>query len=119
MNLYPFNYYILLISAILVIIFLLITIFHLNTLGKTLLNENQSFDNIKKQIGLFNYKKNAIIKKHQDDHKNDKYLKAMLPILFAVYNTYKDDDTLKGIKGYKKATSKVLKSKLKNKTKVR
>lgn len=119
MNIYPYNLYILLISAILVIIFLLITIFHLNTLGNTLLNENQSFDNIKKQIGLFNYKKNAIIKKHQEDHKNDKYIKAMLPILFAVYTTYKDDDALKGIKGYKKATSKVLKAKFRNKTKVR
>ena len=49
--------------------------------------------------------------KKQESHKNDKYFKVLLPLLAAIYTTYRDDDECHGIKGYKKACKTVFQKK--------
>lgn len=112
LNLYPLNLYILCLSACIVIIFLIITFMHLNTLEKVLKKEQSSINNIQHQIKLSQIKAQAIKEKYKEDHKNDKYYKVLIPILLAIYSTYQNDEELKGFKGYRTATKKVIKKKM-------
>lgn len=112
LNLYPLNLYILCISACLVILFLIITFMHLNTFEKTLKKEQTVVNNIQHQFDLSQIKVQAISEKYKEDHKNDKYYKILIPILLAIYSTYQNDDELKGFKGYRTATKKVIKKKM-------
>lgn len=110
--LYPYNLYLLCISACIVIIFLIITFMHLNTFEKTLKKEQCSLNNIKHHIELSQIKIQAIKEKYIEDHKNDKYYKILIPILLAIYSTYQNDDELKGFKGYRTATKKVIQKRM-------
>ncbi len=112
-NLYPYNLYILGISACLVIICLVITLMHLGVFGKTLENEQKTINNINYQLKLSKLKLQAIQEKYQEEHKNDKYYKILLPFLLTIYSAYQNDEELKGFKGYRKATRKVIKNKIK------
>ncbi len=112
LNLYPLNLYILCLSACLVILFLIITFMHLSMFEKTLKSEQNSINNIQHQIKLSQIKVQAINEKYKEDHKNDKYYKVLIPILLAIYSTYQNDDELKGFKGYRTATKKVIKKKI-------
>lgn len=53
-------------------------------------------------------KQEAIRQKHAENHKYDAYKKAFLPFALAVFMIYRENDSYKGIKGYKKATKDVL-----------
>ena len=98
MNLYPYNYYSLLIAVILVIIFLFLTLKHLASLAKTVQNMQPALENIQKQSTLLQIKQEVLQEKKQESHKNDKYFKVLLPLLAAIYTTYRDDDECHGIK---------------------
>ena len=111
MNLYPYNYYSLLIAVILVIIFLFLTLKHLASLAKTVQNMQPALENIQKQSTLLQIKQEILQEKKQESHKNDKYFKVLLPLLAAIYTTYRDDDECHGIKGYKKACKTVFQKK--------
>ncbi len=112
-NLYPYNLYILCITACVVIIFLIITFMHLSSFEKIVKKEELSFQNIHHHLELSKIKIHAVQQKYQEDHKNDKYYKILIPILLGIYSTYQNDDTLKGFKGYRQATKKVIKNKMK------
>lgn len=108
MNLYPYSLYIVLICCICVIVCICITLSHLSKLSNTLQKTQITNDNIKLHYLNLKIKHEAIQEKKQEAHKNDKYYKLLLPILLAIYHTYQSDDSLKGFKGYRKATTNVL-----------
>ncbi len=85
---------------------------HLSTLEKTLNKEKCYVSNIQHYIELSQIKIQSIKEKYKEDHKNDKYYKILIPILLAIYSTYQNDDELKGFKGYRTATKKVIKNKM-------
>lgn len=118
MNLYPYNYYALLIAIILVIIFLFLSLKHLASLAKTVQNMHPALENIQKQSTLMQIKQEVLQEKKQESHKNDKYFKVLLPLLAAIYTTYRDDDECNGIKGYKKACKTVFQKKNTNLSKI-
>lgn len=108
-NLYPYNYYILLGSIILVALCLCILLGHFIKLSKTLVSEEENVKNINNLITAAKYKKDALEKTKKESSKNNKYYKIAMPILLAIYNTYRNDSELKGAKGYTKAAKKVIK----------
>ena len=113
-SLYPYNYYILLASCVLVIISLVILLLHFNTLAHTLEKQEKTIQNINSSLKDVQFKTNALNAKKKESHKNDKTLKLLLPILLAIYSTYRNDSELKGIKGYRKAASRVIKKNMNN-----
>ena len=60
MNLYPYNFYSLLIAVILVIIFLFLTLKHLASLAKTVQNMQPALENIQKQSTLLQIKQEVL-----------------------------------------------------------
>lgn len=108
-TLYPYNYYILLASFVLVAICLGILLAHLITLSHTLEENESTFENIKNLSTATTYKSNALQEKKKEDDKNNKYYKVLAPILLAIFHTYRTDMEDKGAKGYRKATTKVIK----------
>lgn len=69
-----------------------------------------ALENIQKQSTLLQIKQEVLQEKKQESHKNDKYFKVLLPLLAAIYTTYRDDEC-HGIKGYKKACKTVFQKK--------
>lgn len=108
-NLYPYNYYILCACLVCVILTLCVVLMHFSKLAKSLMHEEQSFNNIKNLITASKDKTNALQAKKKEDKKNNKYYKILAPILLAIYNTYRNDEELKGAKGYRKAATRVIK----------
>lgn len=111
-NLEPYNYYILYIAIILLIICLVITCMKALSLIKEINTKKPAFENINHDVQLAKIKTEAMKEKKEESHKNDKYLKVLLPILLAIYTTYRDDDELHGIKGYRKAAGNVMEKKM-------
>lgn len=111
-NLYPYNFYILIISCIFLIVFLVLTIQKLTPLEKTIAQESETIKKIQEHLSSINTKVELLNQKKKKESKNNTYLKAMLPMVIAIYSTYKDDEALKGFKGYRKATSRVIRRKL-------
>lgn len=112
--LYPYNYYILLASCVLVVITLVILLVHFNKLAHTLEKQENTLTNINASLKDIQFKTDALNTKKKESHKNDKTFKLLLPILLAVYSTYRDDTELKGFKGYRKAAKKVIKKDMSN-----
>lgn len=111
-NLEPYNYYILYAAIILLLICICYTCMKALSLLKEIKKEQVHFDSIQTNITLSKIKAEAIQEKKAETHKNDKYFKVLLPILLAIYTTYRNDEELKGIKGYQKAASKVMDQKM-------
>lgn len=107
-NLYPYSLYIVLICCICVIVCLCISLKHLSTLANTLQANKKTAQLISYHYTNIQIKRSALKEKKIESHKNDKYYKILIPILLAIYHTYQSDDSLKGFKGYRKATTNVL-----------
>lgn len=111
-NLNPYNYYILYLAILLLVICICITCMKAFSLLKEVKKKKTDFDTIQNHVQLAKIKVEAMQEKKAETHKNDKYLKVLLPILLAVYTTYKNDEELEGMKGYRKAAGRVMDKKM-------
>ncbi len=110
MNLYPYNNYILLASAILLLVFIIITLVHLSKMNKSIKSLNSNKDVMNTSLKRMQIKSTVIKEDREEKRKKNAWLKTALPIAFAIHTIYKKNDDMVGLKGYEKATRVYLKN---------
>ena len=101
MNIYPYNMYFLYAACAFLICYLIIFLLKTMNFLKTMKTTNVSIQVIKDKVDHLQYVSNAI--KEQNQAKKtiqNKLIKILLPIAVSIILTYRQDDDLKGFKGY-------------------
>lgn len=101
MNIYPYNMYFLYAACAFLICYLVIFLLKTMNFLKTMKTTNVSIQIIKDKVDHLQYVSNAI--KEQNQAKKtiqNKLIKILLPIAVSIILTYRQDDDLKGFKGY-------------------
>ena len=107
-NLHPYDFYILYASIALVFIMLIVLLGKLLKAAKTAQEMQPVLEDLDLQLKLMDIKSEVINETSEVTKKNMQPLLTILPILLAIHLIYKNDDELKGIKGYEKATRRYL-----------
>ena len=119
MNIYPYNMYFLYAACAFLICYLFIFLSKTMNFLKTMKTTNVSIQVIKDKVDHLQYVSNAI--KEQNQAKKtiqNKLIKILLPIAVSIILTYRQNDELKGFKGYaaagkreftKRANSEIIK----------
>lgn len=107
MNIYPYNMYFLYAACAFLICYLIIFLLKTMNFLKTMKTTNVSIQVIKDKVDHFQYVSNAI--KEQNQAKKtiqNKLIKILLPIAVSIILTYRQNDELKGFKGYVAASKR-------------
>ena len=107
MNLYPWNYYILYASILLLVIFIVLTAMKALGLLKEVQNLQKGTEPMQRSLTLMQIKMEAMNEKKAEQKQKNKILMAAIPVLLAVQKAYSSDDSLEGVKGYAGALKKV------------
>ena len=101
MNIYPYNMYFLYAACAFLICYLTIFLLKMMNFQKTIKTTNVSVQIIKAKVDHLQYVSNAINeqKKAKKTIQNQ-LIKILLPIAVSIILTYRQDDDLKGFKGY-------------------
>ncbi|MCR4951233.1 MAG: hypothetical protein K6A40_07915 [Solobacterium sp.] len=107
MNLYPWNYYILYASILLLVIFIVLTGLKALALLKEVQNVQNATEPMQRSLALMQIKMDAMNEKKAEQRQKNKILMAAIPVLLAMQKVYSSDDTLEGVKGYAGALKRV------------
>ena len=101
MNIYPYNMYFLYAACAFLICYLTIFVLKMMKFQKSIKTTNVSVQVIKAKVDHLQYVSNAINeqKKAKKTIQNQ-LIKVLLPIAVSIILTYRQDDDLKGFKGY-------------------
>ena len=101
MNIYPYNMYFLYAACAFLICYLTIFVLKMMKFQKSIKTTNVSIQVIKAKVDHLQYVSNAINeqKKAKKTIQNQ-LIKILLPIAVSIILTYRQDDDLKGFKGY-------------------
>ena len=101
MNIYPYNMYFLYATCAFLICYLTIFVLKMMKFQKSIKTTNVSVQVIKAKVDHLQYVSNAINeqKKAKKTIQNQ-LIKILLPIAVSIILTYRQDDDLKGFKGY-------------------
>ena len=101
MNIYPYNMYFLYAACAFLICYLIIFLLKMMNFQKLIKTTNVSIQVIKAKVDHLQYVSNAINeqKKAKKTIQNQ-LIKILLPIAVSIILTYRQDDDLKGFKGY-------------------
>jgi len=101
MNIYPYNMYFLYAACAFLICYLTIFVLKMMKFQKSIKTTNVSVQVIKAKVDHLQYVSNAINeqKKAKKTIQNQ-LIKILLPIAVSIILTYRQDDDLKGFKGY-------------------
>ena len=101
MNIYPYNMYFLYAACAFLICYLTIFLLKMMNFQKSIKTTNVSVQIIKAKVDHLQYVSNAIDEQNKIKKKIQKQLiKILLPIAVSIILTYRQDDDLKGFKGY-------------------
>ena len=119
MNIYPYNMYFLYAACAFLICYLIIFLLKTMNFLKTTKTTNVSIQVIKDKVDHLQYVSNAINEqKKAKKTMQNKLIKILLPIAVSIILTYRQNDELKGLKGYaaagkrefaKRANSEIIK----------
>ena len=119
MNIYPYNMYFLYAACAFLICYLIIFLLKTMNFLKTMKTTNVSIQVIKDKADHLQYVSNAINEqKKAKKTMQNKLIKILLPIAVSIILTYRQNDELKGLKGYaaagkrefaKRANSEIIK----------
>ena len=119
MNIYPYNMYFLYAACAFLICYLIIFLLKTMNFLKTMKTTNVSIQVIKDKVDHFQYVSNAINEQNKAKKTmQNKLMKILLPIAVSIILTYRQNDDLKGFKGYaaagkreftKRANSEIMK----------
>ena len=109
-DLYPFNYYVLYASILLLLVFLVLTILRLSPLLKALGEWKEPVGNLTKNVSASSDKVNRISKKVTANVNKVKKILPVLLILAAANEYYKRSDE-DGLKEFTRSTMKAIKDK--------
>ena len=104
---YPWNYWILYGSIVLLVIFIIMTAMKALGLLQELKTLNDKTAGMQRNLKLMQIKTEAINEKSAEQKKKNKLFMTAIPILLAVQKAYKDNDSFEGAKGYVSAAKKV------------
>ena len=101
MNIYPYNMYFLYAACAFLICYLTIFLLKMMNFQKSIKTTNVSVQIIKVKVDHLQYVSNAIDEQNKIKKKIQKQLiKILLPIAVSIILTYRQDDDLKGFRGY-------------------
>ena len=100
----PYNHYIFIASIALVIVFLVLLALKAVDLLKAVKEKQPVLDNIQRNVTLMQIKTEAMNEKKAEDAAKNKYFKIALPILLAIYQTYRKNPQMQGPKGFVEAS---------------
>ena len=101
MNIYPYNMYFLYAACAFLICYLTIFLLKMMNFQKLIKTTNVNIQVIKAKVDHLQYVSNAIDEQNKIKKKIQKQLiKILLPIAVSIILTYRQDDDLKGFKGY-------------------
>ena len=101
MNIYPYNMYFLYAACAVLVCYLIVFLLKMMNFQKSIKTTNVSVQIIKAKVDHLQYVSNAINeqKKAKKTIQNQ-LIKILLPIAVSIILTYRQDDDLKGFKGY-------------------
>jgi hypothetical protein len=103
-NIYPYNYWILYAAIAALIITLIVSLVQIAKMAKSMIAFIQpKADVLQKKAKLMQIKTEAMAEKKAEDAKKNKWIKLAMPILLAIYSTYRKDEEAHGPSGYVKA----------------
>ncbi len=106
-NLYPYNYWILYAAIAVLVIYTIVCLLKIAGMAKDMLAFlKPRTDKLQRELTLMQIKTEAMAEKKAEDAKKNKWLKLAMPILLAIYSTYRKDEEAHGPKGYVKAAKK-------------
>ena len=101
MNIYPYNMYFLYAACAFLICYLTIFVLKMMKFQKSIKTTNVSVQVIKAKVDHLQYVSNAINEQKKAKKKSQNQLiKILLPIAVSIILTYRQDDDLKGFRGY-------------------
>lgn len=101
MNIYPYNMYFLYAACAFLICFLTIFLLKMMNFQKSIKTTNVSVQIIKAKVDHLQYVSNAINEQKKVKKKiQNQLIKILLPIAVSIILTYRQDDDLKGFRGY-------------------
>lgn len=103
-NLYPYNYWILYAAIAVLVIYTIVCLLKIAGMAKDMLAFlKPRTDKLQRELTLMKIKTEAMAEKKAEDAKKNKWLKLAMPILLAIYSTYRKDEEAHGPSGYVKA----------------
>ena len=108
LNLYPYNFWVLYAAIALAVIFLIVLLVKLMKLAKTAAALEPQLSHMNDELKLMEIKSEVVKEKTTADWNRIRPLLVAIPVLYAIYAIYKNDDSLKGIKGYEKAARRYM-----------
>lgn len=116
LNLYPYNFWVLYAAIALAVIFLIVLLVKLMKLAKTAAALEPQLSHMNDELKLMEIKSEVVKEKTTADWNRIRPLLVAIPVLYAIYAIYKNDDSLKGIKGYGEAARKYAEKKATDRT---
>lgn len=114
-NLSPYGFYILYTMLIITVICILLLLFKFFALNKALILSMQTACQTATKMDKMSETAMPVSKKLTQAKKNLGLLFALLPLAFMIHSTYRKEVEENGLKGYKKATNKVISRELEKK----
>lgn len=114
-NLSPYGFYILYAMLIITVICILLFLFKFFALNKALILSMQTACQTTSKMDKMSEIAMSVSKKLTQAKKNLGLLFTVLPLAFMIHSTYRKEVEENGLKGYKKATNKVISRELKKK----
>jgi hypothetical protein len=103
-NLYPYNYWILYAAIAVLVIYTILSLVKIAGMAKEMLAFlKPRTDKLQRELTLMQIKTEAMAEKKAEDAKKNKWIKLAMPILLAIYSTYRKDEEAHGPSGYVKA----------------
>lgn len=114
-NLSPYGFYILYAMLIITVICILLFLFKFFALNKALILSMQTAGQTAAKTDKMSETAMSVSKKLTQAKKNLGLLFTVLPLAFMIHSTYRKEVEENGLKGYKKATNKVISRELEKK----
>lgn len=114
-NLSPYGFYVLYAMLIITVICILLLLFKFFTLNKALILSMQTACQTATKMDKMSETAMSVSKKLTQAKRNLGLLFALLPLAFMIHSTYRKEVEENGLKGYKKATNKVISRELEKK----
>ena len=114
-NLSPYGFYVLYVMLIITVICILLFLFKFFALNKALMLSMQTAGQTAAKMDKMSETAMSVSKKLTQAKKNMGLLFTLLPLAFMIHSTYRKEVEENGLKGYKKATNKVISRELEKK----